>query len=62
MDWKSIFSINIKLGFTESFQFLGSSLDSSIKNLNNDGFMYLSQEFYNNLLNLVRQKGFYLYE
>ena len=24
--------------------------------------MYLSQEFNNNILNLVKQKGFYLYE
>ena len=27
------FSINKKLGFIDSFQFIGSSLDSSVKNL-----------------------------
>ena len=31
-----------------SFQFLGSSLDSLVKNLNKDDFKYLSPEFHNN--------------
>ena len=53
------FSINNKLSFIDSFQFVSSSLDSLIKNLTKDGFNYLSQEFDNNVLDLVKQKGFY---
>ena len=56
------FSINKKLSFIDSFQFLNSSLDSLLKNLGKDDFKYLSHEFDNNLLNLVKQKEFYLYE
>ena len=39
------FTINNKLRFIDRFQFLSSSLDSLIKNLNKDHFKYLSQEF-----------------
>ena len=53
------FTINNKLSFIDSFQFLSSSLDSLIKNLNNDDFNYLIQELYNNVLDLFKQKGFY---
>ena len=56
------FSINNKLSFIDNFQFLNSWLDSLVKNLGKDGFMYLSQEFDNNILHLVKQKGFYTYE
>ena len=56
------FSINNKLRFIDSFQFLSSSLDSLVKNLNKDDFKYLGQEFDNNVLDLVKQKGFYPYE
>ena len=48
------FTINDKLSFIDSFQFLISSLDSLIKNLNKDDFKYLSQEFGNNVLYLVK--------
>ena len=41
---------------------LSSSLESLLKNLIKDGFKYLSQEFDNNVLDLVKQKGFYTYE
>ena len=50
------FSINNKLGFIDSFQFLSSSLDSLVKNLDIGDFKYLSQEFDNNVLDLVKQK------
>ena len=50
------FSINNKLSFIDSFQFLSSSLDSLFKNLNKDACKYLSQEFNNNTLDLVKQK------
>ena len=56
------FTINNKLSFIESFQFLSSSLDNLVKNLNKDDFKYLSQEFDNNVLDLVKQKGFYPYK
>ena len=47
---------------TSSFQFLSYILDSLVKRLSKDDFKYLIQEFDNNLLDLVRQKGFYPYE
>ena len=56
------FSINNKLSFIDSFQFLSSSLDSLIKNLVKDDFKYFSQEFDNNVLDPVKQKEFYPYE
>ena len=51
--------INNKLSFIDSFQFLSSSLDSLLKSLGNDDFKYLSQEFDNTVLDLIKQKGFY---
>ena len=58
------FSISNKLSFIDSFQFLHSQflLDSSVKNLGKDDFKYSSQEFDNNVLDLVKEKGFYSYE
>ena len=56
------FTINNKLGFIDSFPFLGSSLYSLVKNLCKNDFKYLSQEFYNNVLDLVKPKGFYSYK
>ena len=56
------FSINTKLSFIDSFQFLSSSLDSLVKKLGEDDFNYFGQEFDNNILDLVKQKGFYPYE
>ena len=54
------FSVNNKLSFVDSFQSLSSSSDSVVKNLNKDDFNYLSQEFNNNILVLVKQKDFIL--
>ena len=56
------FSINNKLSFIESLQYLSSSLDSLVKNVTKDNFKYFNQEFYNNVLNMVKQKGFYPFE
>ena len=53
------FSITSKLSFVDSFQFLSSSLDSLVKNLNKDDFKW---KFDNNVLDLAKQKGFYPYE
>ena len=49
------FTINNKLSFIDSFQFLNSSLDSLVKY----DFKYLSQEFDKSVLHLVKQKVFY---
>ena len=52
-------TINNKLSFIDRFQFLSSSLDGLVKNINKDNFKYLSQELDSNILDLVKQKGFY---
>ena len=54
------FSINNKLSFIDSFQFLSSSLDSLVKNLGKYDLKYLSQEFDDNVLDLVKQKYLFL--
>ena len=56
------FTINNKISFIENFQFLSSSKDSLVKNLNKDGFKHLSKKFYNNVLDLVKEKGLYPYD
>ena len=56
------FNINNKLIFIDNFQFLSSSLDSLVENLSKDDPKYLIQEFDENVLDLVKQKGFYPYE
>ena len=56
------FSIKNKFSSIDSFQFLSSPLDSLVKILGKDDFKYLSQEFDNNVLDLVKQKRFYSYE
>ena len=48
------FSINDKIRFVDSFQFLSFSLDSLVKNFGKKGFKYLSQEFHNSVLDLVK--------
>ena len=56
------FSINNKLSFIDSYQFLSFSLDNLVKNLGKNDFKYLSKEFNNNVLDLVKQKRFYTHE
>ena len=56
------FSINNRLTFIDSLQFLSSSLDSLVKSLSKDDFKYLSQEFDNKVLDLDKQNRFYPYE
>ena len=55
-------SINNNLSFIDSSQLLSSSLHSLVKNLVKDDIKYLSQEFDNNVLDPVKQKGFYPFE
>ena len=56
------FTINNKLNFIGRFQLLVYLLYSLVKNLGKHDFKYLIQEFDNNVLDLVKQKGFYPYE
>ena len=56
------FTINRNLVFIDSMQFMNSSLDSLAKNLSDDDFKYLSEEFSGKFLRLVKQKGVYPYE
>ena len=50
------------LVFIDSVQFINSSLNSLVKNLSNNDFKYLSEEFSGDLLKLVKHKGVYLCE
>ena len=56
------FSLDNNLVMIDGFQFLSSSLDSLVKNLCESDCMHLSQEFDSEVLDLVRQKGFYSYK
>ena len=55
------FTINKNLVYIE-FSFIISSLDTLFKNLSDNYFNYLSEEFSGDLLKLVKQKGVYPYE
>ena len=50
------FTINKNLVFIDSMQFINSSLDSLVKNLSDNDFKYLSEEFSDEFLKLVKQK------
>ena len=56
------FTINNNLVFIDSMQFMNSSLDTLVKNLSDNDFKYLLEEFSGDLLELVKQKGVYPYE
>ena len=43
-------------------QFMNSSLDKPVKNLSNEDFKYLIQEFGSENFELLKQKGAYPYE
>ena len=53
------FSLKNKLSFIDSFQFVSSSFNRLVKNLDKDDFKYSSQEFDNNVLDFMKQKEFY---
>ena len=56
------FTINKNLVFIDSMQFMNSSLDSLGKDLSDNDFKYLSEEFSGEFLRLVKEKGVYPYE
>ena len=56
------FTFNKNLVFIDSMQFINYSLDSLVKNLSDNDFRCLSEEFSSEFLELVKQKGVYPYE
>ena len=48
-----------KKSILDSFRFLGSSLDSLVENLGGNNFKHLNREFDCEVLDLVKQKGYY---
>ena len=56
------FIINKNLVFLDSMQFIDCSLDKLVKNLSDEDFKYLSEEFNDKQLKLVKEKGVYPYE
>ena len=56
------FSLDNKLVFIKSFQFLSSSLYSLVKKLSKNDFKHLIQEFDSEVLDLVKKEGCYPYE
>ena len=56
------FEINRNLVFIDNMKFMNSSLDSLVKNLSDNHFKYLSEEFSSEFLKLVKQKGMYPHE
>ena len=56
------FFINNNLVFIDSMQFMTSSLDKLVKNLSDEDFKYLVEEFGSKNLEILKQKGAYPYE
>ena len=56
------FMINKNLVFINSMQFMNSSLEKLVKNLADDDFKYLTQEFGSKNLELLKPKDAYTYE
>ena len=56
------FTINNSLVFIDNMQFMNFSLDALVKNLTDNNFKHLSQEFIGEQLKLVKQKRVYPYE
>ena len=53
------FSLDNKLVFIDSFQFLSSSLDSLVKNLGENDVKYFSRVYDSEVLDLIKQRRFY---
>ena len=56
------FFLNKNLVFIDSMQFMNSSLDKLVKNLSDEDFKYLVEEFSSKNLEVLKQKGAYYYE
>ena len=56
------FFLDKNLVFIDSMQFMNSSLDKLVKNLSDEDFKYLVEEFGSENLELLKQKGAYPYE
>ena len=53
------FTLNKNLIFIDSMLFMNSSLDKLVKNLSDKDFKYLGEEFSDEQLKLVKEKGIY---
>ena len=56
------FFLNKTLVFIDSMQFMNSSLYKLVKNLSDEDFKYLIEEFDSKTLELLKQNGAYPYE
>ena len=56
------FFVGKNLVFIDSMQFMNSSLDKLVKNLSDEDFKYLVEEFDSKHLKILKQKGAYPYE
>ena len=56
------FSLNKNLVFIDSMQFMNSSLEKLVKNLSDNDFKYLTQEFSCKNFKLLKQEDAYPYE
>ena len=56
------FFLNKTLVFIDSMQFMNSSIYKLVKNLSDEDFKYLVEEFGSKNLELLKQKGAYPYE
>ena len=56
------FTLNKNLVFIDSMLFMNSNLDKLVKNLSDNDFKYLKEEFNGEKLRLVKEKGIYPYE
>ena len=61
MDYKNTwhFFLNKNLVFIDSMQFINSNLEKLVKNLTDNNFKYLTEEFGSKNLGLLKQKGAY---
>ena len=57
-----VFLLNKNLVFIDSMQFMNFSLEKLVKNLSDEDFKYLVEDFGSENLELLKQKGAYPYE
>ena len=55
------FLLNKNFVFIDSMQFMNSNLEKLVKNLSDNDFKYLIQEFSSKFLELLKQKDTYRY-